>query len=345
MTAEPAGPRYIVYEGQQIIVGGSVDSISYIQQHVRESVAAHALDGESVRRLMNAYVWTDPAKKAVGILQARHSVVLTAPPGSGRWSTAVAAISQVGATPHRIDLDPEDARRDLPAENGCGYILDIDQETFNDIPGIGEILAEYGLRLAMTTAFLVVTATTGAWMQLRGRTSFEEVSISPPSAEQIFHKHLTNANPADVPRWAWDPEITKALSDASPADAARLADLARDVLSAGSVDPVGDTISAYGNWSGHLGAWFGQHGDAYQRALLLAAAALGEARTETVFAAADALSTRVNLLREPGGGLAGEGVAGLIGKIEAKEVGNGRISLRRPAYPESVLDFVWLGRV
>jgi hypothetical protein len=37
-------------------------------------------------------------------------------------------------------------------------------------------------------------------------------------------------------------------------------------------------------------------------------------------------------------------VAGLIGKIEAKEVGNGRISLRRPAYPESVLDFVWLDR-
>lgn len=344
MTAESAGPRFIVYEGQQIIVGGSVDSISYIQQHVRESVAAHALDGESVRRLLNSYVWTDPAKKAVGILQDRHSVVLTAPPGSGRWSTAVAAITQVGATPHRIDLDPEDARRDLPAENGCGYILDIDQETFNDIPGLGEILAEYGLRLAMTSAFLVVTATTGAWMQLQGRTSFEEVSLSPPSAEQIFHKHLTSANPADVPHWAWDPEITKALSDASPADAARLADLARDVLSAGSVDPVGDTISAYGNWSGHLGAWFGKHGDAYQRALLLAAAALGEARTETVFGAADALATRVNLLRAPGGGLAGEGVAGLIGKIEAKEVGNGRISLRRPAYPESVLDFVWLDR-
>ncbi|MGH3169204.1 MAG: hypothetical protein ACRDN0_25410, partial [Trebonia sp.] len=82
MTAEPTGPRYIVYEGQQIIVGGSVDSINYIQQHFRESVAAHALDGESVRRLVNAYVWTDPAMKAVGILQDRHSVVLTAPPGT-----------------------------------------------------------------------------------------------------------------------------------------------------------------------------------------------------------------------------------------------------------------------
>jgi len=343
MTAEPAGPSYILHEGQQIIAG-SVGSISYIRQHVREIVAAHALDRESVHRLLNVYVWTAPAKQAVEILQARHSVVLAAPPGSGRWSTAVAAISQVGATPHRIDLDPEDARRDLPTETGCGYILDIDQETFNEIPGIAEILTEYGLRLAMADAFLVVTATAGAWTQLQGRTSFEEVSLSPPGAVEIFHKHVTRANPADVPRWAWDSEITKLLSDASPADAVRLADLARDVLTTGSDDPVGDTIGAYGNWSGHLAAWFGKHSDAYHRALLIAAAALGEARTETVFGAADDLASRVNLLREPGGGLAGEGVAGLIGKIEAKKVGNGRISLRRPAYPESVLDLVWQDR-
>jgi hypothetical protein len=196
----------------------------------------------------------------------------------------------------------------------------------------------------MADGFLVVTATAGAWTQLQGRTSFEEVSLSPPSAVEIFHKHLTRANPADVPRWAWDSEIARLLSDASPADAVRLADLARDVLSTGSDDPVGDTIAAYGNWSGHLSAWFGKHSHAYHRALLIAAAALGEARTETVFGAADDLAARVNLFREPGGGLAGEGVAGLIGKIEAKEVGNGRISLRRPAYPESVLDLVWQDR-
>lgn len=343
MTAEPAGPRYFFNEGQQIIAQ-SVGSINYIQQRVREIVAAYALDAESVRRLESVYVWTTPAKQVVGILQARHSVVLTAPPGSGRWSTAVAAISQVGATPHRIDLDPEDARRDLPAETGCGYILDIDQETFSEIPGIGEILTEYGLRLAAADAFLVVMATVGAWTQLQGRTSFEEVSLTPPHAEEIFHKHLAHANPADIPSWAWDPEITKLLGDASPADAVRLAGLARDVLSTGSDDPVGETIAAYGNWSGHLGAWFGENGDAYHRALLIAAAALGEARTETVFGAADDLAARVNLLREPGGGLAGEGVAGLIGKIEAKKVGNGRISLRRPAYPESVLNLVWQDR-
>jgi hypothetical protein len=343
MTTEPAGHTYILHEGQQIITG-SVGSISYIRQHVREIVAAHALDGESVRRLLKVYVWTDSAKQAAAILQARHSVVLTAPPGSGRWSTAVAVIGQIGATPHRIDLDPEDARRDLPTETGCGYILDIDRETFNEIPGIGEILTEYGLRLGMVDAFLVVTATPDAWTQLQGRTSFEEVSVSPPSAAEIFHRHLTHANPADVPRWAWDTEIMKLLSDASPVDAVRLADLARDVVSTGSDDPVGDTIAAYGNWSGHLSAWFGKHNDAYHRALLIAAAALGEARTETVFGAADALGTRVNLRREPGGGLVGEGVAGLIGKIEAKEVGNGRIILRRPAYRESVLDLVWLDR-
>lgn len=341
MTDEPVD-RHYVHEGSGDQFNAEhVHGNVYIWRHTREIVAAHALDGEGVSRMLDVYVWTASARQAAEILRDRHSVVLTAPPGSGRWSTAVAAIDHAGVSPHRIDFDPEDARRDLPAETGCGYIVDIDEETLKENPAIGEILAEHGTRLARIGAFLVVTATADVWRQLQGRTSFEDVALSPPSSTEIFQKHLARVYPAEIPHWAWDSRITGILADASPADAARLATLVHDVVSARSEDPVGDTLDAYNNWSAHLTAWFGKNSDPYHRALLIAAAALGEARTETVFGAATLLANLVSLEQEPGGGLAGNGVTGLIGTIEAVETGNGRIRLRRAAYTDSVLDLVW----
>lgn len=345
MATGPNGPTYANYgAGPQFNTGHVHGDFNYIQQHVRERVMAHALDAESVGRLLDGFVWTAPAKQAVELLQTGNSVALTGPPGSGRWTTAVAAISQAGAAPHRIDFAPEDARRDLPVETGCGYIVDIDEETIRDNPGIGEILAGHRPRLATAGAFLVVTVTAGAWMRLHDRTSFKDVAIAPPSALEIFRKRLTRAHLTSVPHWAWDSRITGLLEDASPEDAVRLAALVSEVLTAGSDNPVEDTLEAYNNWSADLAAWFGKNSDAYHRALLIAAAALGEARTETVFGAATRLADLVSLVREPGGGLAGDGVTGLIGTIDAKQTSNGRIRLRRAAYSESVLDLVWRER-
>jgi len=344
MTDETAGSSYTHYgDGPQFInspVGRDVN----IWQHVREIVAAHAFDEESVDHLLEVYAWTTQAMHAAEVLRSRHSVVLTAPPGSGRRSTALAIISGLGATPHRIDLYPDDAGRDLPAETGCGYVLDIDEKTSTEIPAIGEILSNYANRLATAGAYLVVTATDSAWRPLKTLTSFEPITVPPPSAGEIFRKHLERTHPADAARWAGQPDISRILSGASPADAVRLADLAGDVLTAGSDEPVRDTIAAYNNWSVHLSDWFRTNHDGYIRALLIAAAALGEARTETVFAAADYLADLVRLAREPGGGLAGDGVTNLIATIQAKEIDGGRLCLPRPAYPESVLDLVWQDR-
>jgi len=186
----------------------------------------------------------------------------------------------------------------------------------------------------------VVTATDDAWRPLKPLTSFEPITVSPPSAGEIFHKHLERTHPADAACWAGQADISRILSGASPADAARLADLAHNVLSTGSDDPVRETIAAYNNWSVHLSDWSRTNRDGYIRALLIVAAALGEARTETVFSAADRLADLVQLTREPGGGLAGDGVANLIATIQAKEMEGGRLCLPRPAYSESVLDLV-----
>lgn len=344
MTAEPITRSY-VFEGQgQQVNAEHVDNMTInVTELVRGIVKAHAL-GDTIGALLETYVWTDSATQATSLLHTRNSIALTGPRGSGRWSTAVAVIDKLGATPHRIDLDPEDTRRDLPAEPGCGYIMDIDEKTSNEIPALGEMLADYGARLADANAFLVVTATSAVWAPIQGRTLFGQVAVSPAPAMEIFRKHLARTHPAGVPNWAWDSKIAGLLEDANPADAVRLASLVHDVVSAGSDDPVRDTVDAYGNWSVHLAEWFGKNSDPYHRALLIAAAALGETRTETVFDAASLLTDLAGLERKPGGGLAGDGVTGLIGTIEAKETVNGRIRLRRAAYSESVLNLVWRER-
>lgn len=350
MTAEPVLRAYSQYgSGNQQVNAEHVDTLTvetlnYNVTELVRKIAAQPLVA-TIGNLLKTYVWTDSATRAADTLrQETNCVALIGPPGSGRSRTAMMVIHELGATPYRIDLDPKDTSSDLPAETKCGYIIGVGEKSSKENPALGELLADYGTRLAQVGAFLVVTATSTVWNTLRARAAFREVAVSPPGATQIFQKHLAPAYPDEATRWPGETEVAHVLAGASPADAARLAGIARDVLSAGSDDPVGDTLSAYRNWTGQLATWFMNHDDGYQRALLISAGALGKARTETIFGAADFLADQVQLVRQSGGGLVGDGAAALIDVIEAKRIGNGEVCLPRPDYPESVLNFVWRDR-
>lgn len=337
--------RTYVNEGSGPQVNADYVRTINILQRFREIVSTDPLSEQRVNRLLKAYRWTASADQAEAMLRDRNSVILVGPRGSGRWSTAVAVIDKLGVTPHRIDLDPKDKDRDLPENPGCGYIIaSVDEETIRDAPGIGKTLAGYSERLAAIGSFLVVTVTNAAWALLQPQTSLSMVAVSPPGSMDIFWSHLTRAYNEDSSGWIDREDVRRALDGASPSDAARLARLAHEMLSTGSSDPVQDALDAYRDWSDTLDTWFKEHRSSYLRALLIAAAALGEARAEAVFGAADELAALVQLDREPGGGLAGEGVARLIDTIGAKETSNGRIRLPRPDYPESVLNFAWRDR-
>lgn len=345
MTTEPDIRNYVNEgSGQQVNVDYA-GTINFLLQRVRESVSTDPLGEKRVHRLLKAYRWTASADQADAILRDRNSVILVGPRGSGRWSTAVAVIDKLGVTPHRIDLDPDDMDRDLPENPACGYIIaGVDEETVRDAPGIGKTLAGYSDRLAAIGSFLVVTATAAAWALLQPQTSLSMVTVSPPGSMDIFWSHLTRTYNENSSGWIDHDGVKRALDGASPPDAARLARLAHEMLSTGSPNPVQDALDAYHDWSDTLDTWFKEHRSSYLRALLISVAALGEARAESVFGAADELTTMVQLDREPGGGLAGEGVARLIDTIGAKVTSNGRIRLPRPDYPESVLNFAWRDR-
>lgn len=142
MAGQP-GATYVNEGPGQQINAGSVGGIYYIHRHVRESVEAYALTEDEIKRLRAIYVRTPAADRMIEILQAHNAIALIGPRGRGRRITSVAVIDELRVTPHRIDLDPDDARRDLPADPDCGYLLDVDQQTVQEISPLSDLLGRY----------------------------------------------------------------------------------------------------------------------------------------------------------------------------------------------------------
>jgi hypothetical protein len=344
--AAPPGATYVNEGAGQQINADSVRDVYYIHRHVRESVEAYALTEDEITRLRAIYVRTPAADRILGIFQMRNAVALIGPRGRGRRITSVAVIDELRATPHRIDLDPDDARRDLPADPDCGYLVDVDEQTVQEISALSDLLNRYVQQLASVGSRLLITATPGAWNALELRATVTSVNVG-PSADPvaIFRSHLDHLCHGEGDRWAVEPEVLKILDGASPADAVRLAGLANAVLTSGSVpDPVREAVSAYQNWSEELAKWFKENEGGYVRALLIAAAALDETDAASVFDAADHLSQKAGLPRAPGGGLVGHGIKGLLDEIDAEPTADGRVRLPRPDYASSVLDHIWTDR-
>lgn len=342
-TAAEPSRTYVSY-GQQVNVERA-GGIVVIEQRVRETVQAHALTQKETDHLRAIYVPTRAGASAVEVLRTSSAVALVGPPGCGRRITGVAAITDLRATPHPVYLDPDDVRRELPADPGCGYLVDIDDQAVRDIPALRDLIVGYGERLAAASAYLVVTATPEAWNMLEVQTGMSAVTVRPPDSVDIFRSHLEYIRPGEAGRWGADPEIMTILDGASPADAARLAELADASLSSATGDDaIHQTIAAHKNWTTELAKWFRSNQEGYPRALLIAAAALSGADAATVLDAADQLIETVKLPHPPGGGLVGDDVTTLLGQIGAILTQDGRVLLPRPAYAASVLDHVWHDR-
>ncbi len=364
------------------------------QAFVREAVVAHRLGPEVVRQLRDLYVKTPSWDAAAQALQARHAVALLGEAGTGRRITGVNLLADLGATPHELTLDPEDLERPLPISSGHGYLVDL--EDLGDLRALElRAAASSGhlRRLPELRAYLVARVTEEVGDALRLEERMPVIRLRPPDDHvAVFRSHLArlrNANEAQA--WSLEGPIIGVLRGARPSDAVRLARLVRDVLAAdprslpGGTTPQGPPRSlpggttpqgpprtlhittaqldavllAYGKWAGHLAAWFEQTESAsacYERALLLAAAALEGERPTAVFAAADNLARLMAvpawggdpprppaMSRDPGGALTRPAAAELLAGIDA-ELTDGRIRFPRPAYADSVLDHVWRDR-
>src|SRR5690348_6224032 len=124
MPGQPAR-SYISYHGHQINIEHAYTA--------REQVQANKLTAKDFERLQAVCVRTGAIDNATSLLRTHNAVALFGLPGSGRRTAGWAAVTDLGATPHYpIYLDPDDDRRDLPADPGCGYLVDIDEQAVSE---------------------------------------------------------------------------------------------------------------------------------------------------------------------------------------------------------------------
>jgi hypothetical protein len=313
----------------------------------RDILAAVRIEPSEVERCRATFVDHPQVAEAMAALQNKSAVALLGPPGCGRRTTGTVLLARRGIVVNRVVLDAEDLGRQLEITQGHGYLLDLDEDrdqlTLKTGVWIGRLVAQ----LRAVNSCLVVRAHDRSWRALGlSEDALHITHLTNPPARSVFRRHLATMTSEPVAEdWEQRELIGHHLAGATPPDGVRMAKIvAKTIATQISADQqLSRVISEYTNWKAELAAWFEKTtgpGHGYERALLLAAAALEGAPASTVFAAADGLARIVELPREPGGPLAGADASELVNQIEA-ELRVRSIWFTRPAYATSVLDHVW----
>jgi hypothetical protein len=283
-------------------------------------------------------------------LERESAIALIGQEGCGRRTTGTVLLASLGVRPKRVVLDAEDLERQLEIASGHGYLLDLDEDADELTTKAGVWIGRLVAQLREMNSCLVVRADDDSWRALGLGDAVHVTRLTAPSAISVFRSHLAAMTSIPVADdWAQREPVRGCLANAAPPEGVRMARITAkaSALQIPEDQKLGLAIAEYTNWTDRLTEWFRQttgptHG--YQRALLLAVAALEGAPAATVFAAADALGSIVELPPEPGGALAGPDAKELVGQAQAELSQDGSVSFARPAYGSSVLDHVWSQR-
>jgi hypothetical protein len=260
-------------------------------------------------------------------LRQNHAAGLLGPPGSGRATTAIAAMRQLrpGLPIRWFSLEEEDSA-EIHITDSCGYLVHAGDRGINRLGSCIEAVRDSG-------GYLAVLAGREAQQQPDALLSW--ITVESPQPVQVYRRWVSRHGLAG---WAdWD-RAAALLEGALPAEARRLADLAARAAGRGG-DPAAmqeEVAHAYLRWEEELRNWFSQHQQPHDRALLIAAATLPPGATEAyVYAAASSLAQRMSIELN-GAGLAWCPATGLRELLEADRDDN-LIVFRRIGYAESAL--------
>lgn len=339
-----------------------------LHQHFDRVRDYHELTERHVNRLLSTFV--EPGYRradgrvlnssdAASLLRLYGGTVLVGAPDTGRRTAALRLLSDTGRPLREIRaFDP--ARDEqlsitaLPVHAGVAYLLELPEKAQHVSPGFARDLAAHGEALLRIGSCVVVTASEHVWPQLGPEADGPVLHVGTPPAGKVLGRQLHELFPElDLSWLPGHPAIVSILRLAGPADAVRLARLAKDVIGMSgspgreelsgpdqpaSKEVLESLVSAFRNWEAELHTWFGQHRTPRPRLFLVAAAALPGATPGRVLWAAEQLGARLG--DDPPAGLAEDGVRALMEEVGACLDQSGRVRFRRPRYGDAVLDFV-----
>ncbi|MEV6198223.1 hypothetical protein AB0M19_38250 [Streptomyces sp. NPDC051920] len=349
-TDDHPGIHQSVHQNDGTVIG--VQNINEIRR-----LRGTPLSAEWIAARLEAYVPDDEQVTAIATLLSLHRVVvLHAPAGTGRYTTALhvladhktAAIRQVRREPYeRADLEG------LKDED-TGWILDLRDEEETLHTGAGHHLREIETHLRTTRSYLVVLTHPDAWTHVADEARELGHTLKPARGLDALRAHLAQPRPGlDEPdQWCTNPGIEKNLDTAVPAEAARWARIIRAAvaLNTAATDPqptdklVEAVISSARSWRSDLLKWHTTHTDSSHRNYLLATAVLDGAPAETIYSAHGELGQKLNDIPQPTDGQQGPGIIELTHTIGADLTPDDRICFRNPGYAEAVVDYFWVDR-
>lgn len=314
----------------------------------RNPASENVIREQDLEWLKAIYVRTGGYEEASALLEERDVVALVANPGAGRRITAQVLLAERGCTPSEIAVDLDDPDH-LIADADHGYVIQVETLGSSPVARQRTALSDYLRIVRAEGALAIVCVTREIAVALELAQLARVVYLRPAESRAIFAQHLGHLrSSALAEKWGLDPSIRGSLDGTSPADAARLAELADRSITARPEasfdDQVSEALGAFKNWTTALDQWFGRPvekpGQPYARVMLLAAAVLDGRSAASVFTAARALEERLDIPHQSGHGLGDNPATAQAEDITAR-LDAGRISFTRPAYAEAVLDYIW----
>jgi hypothetical protein len=220
MTATWIPPASIEVDApdSQNVIGALVsgDVVQTQNTFVRGQPPMYLSTSEVAERLA-CYVPARNHKAIVRGLDTNRAVILTGPRGSGRETTAIAAIRQLRPDIQfrRFSLEDEDTE-EIRMRRASGYLIHAEDGGLTHLARCTEIVRA-------NDGYLVVIAE----REIRVASGLlQEIQLEHPDPVQVYQSHVAFRGLVGWARWEGAADL---LRTALPADARRLADLATQV--------------------------------------------------------------------------------------------------------------------
>ncbi|GAB3210409.1 hypothetical protein ACQEU5_14265 [Marinactinospora thermotolerans] len=332
-----------------VVQAGAINGDLNLMLHVAEMIETGLLGPEALSQLRTVFVPPlDYFDFVDGVRKSRVGAVV-AESGTGRWTTAVMTLAEVGFPVNHVAFDEGDedwSLARLPCGKRQGYLLDLSE--YGPLTDQHRrTLRGYAQKIRDCDSVVVFIAKPEQWPH-------EEIldaqvfSLKPPRSFQVFERHLqARITDVEVQRWREQTDVSAVLDAVGPADAARLARLASEVWEQSGGDPqkwIGDTLAAFGDWKNELKSWFAKRTDeqgVHDRVLITAIALLENEVAGEVLIAAEQLAESLQVPPADPTGISGPGLEETLKRVDATAGDDLRVRFPRVAYGEAVLEYLW----
>lgn len=311
----------------------------------RRTTVPPPMNQEALARLRQSFVPPARFQKALDQLRASYTLVVAGDRGSGRRSAAMMLLSKVARSSHDLTIDAvrEEDQVDVGSmDRGDGVLLDLSARPTEAVGGLLKRWGSFHGEVTAKQCFFVVVIPKNADHLLDADLHEHLVVIGRPDAREVFAQHLGRHgvayNDSDLVR----PDLVSWLERATMADVSALGRSIRDEAESGGgfSQRLERALVAYQARPEQVANWLGEPDRREEQALILAAAMLEGARTDTVFTAAEGLLDIVES-EEDRDNLQRKGITQRLDVCGITVDGDGRVRFRSPDFDHQIRSYFW----